>query len=346
MAEPTIAETVQRHRDQHDDYGQSVLGLHVLCRSARFDPETMRERSAGRYSVPRTMSVAYGDESGKRLTPDAVAQPRGDSYGLVAEMKKNFRPGDTKHWDQLSKYDRSLLGWWTTAESLDGHDLVLLTHLMSSVHAADALTQWEAAGGAFERPVAIVEFGHNEQGQTYFFLRRTVGKLSDPTHDEALRLGKQVPQRYVTDVLQTRKFYDAKPPLVYMLVVIWTNVLPPLAAEESYDPAEPGGPLVEVTAEQVREVLSRDFCPDRNDDRTPEVPRLSWVSEALDKLVEAGLATRSDDTYAVRLRQAGGKDAVEFLTRRLWKAPRRPAGPAADKQGELFALDSAEPEGE
>ena len=215
-------------RDQKglvDDYLGSVMGLYAFAESACWDEQTRSRLPSSEISIPRTMSYTENGEVAN-LTPDAVVQVTKD-YGVVAEMKKHYNSSEkTIYIDQVKKYDRDLLGWWTESEQIGKHDLVLLTHYFSSTHATDAYRLWLTEGNSFQRKFAIIEFSHSDAAQQYFVLKRVVGELSDKDHDEQLRQGKKIPESIINEVISKYKFYDGQPPLMHMLILTYCYTLP------------------------------------------------------------------------------------------------------------------------
>ncbi len=354
------AKALQRHRDALDDYLESVRGLYALAISASWDDAGKAVRPDARWCVPRRMDHPGdpGDPSATpprrpvargEVTPDAVVQVTAE-YGLVAEMKKHFstsRPGEV--FEQVAKYDADLEGWWTHDGHIASHDLVLLTHLKSSVAAVDAFKAWQAEGNAFRRPFSIVEFAYMTTGSLWFLLRRVEGQVSDPVHDEALRKGKMISDSNLLSLFSKWKFSEQQPPIMHMLVLLHDYVLPLFPTEMEFE-RETGGryPVIEVSCEELREKLSEQFCPLRADDRYFHLPKLPWVRTAIDQLVRIGLATRlpaesksapdtgaggglatsgpstgrgsAEPRYRIALRKPRQKDTIEYFSDKLLQA--------------------------
>jgi hypothetical protein len=241
---------------------------------------------------------------------------------VVAEMRKHFRVGDIEKFQQIKKYDSDLKGWWTRSGRITNHDLVLLTHFFSSVDARDAYLEWTGKGGVFSRRFAIVEFTYSQQGQNYFVLRRVEGGLSDTAHDAALRKGKKIADQVFIDLTSKYKFYDDDPPLIQMLLLIQTGVMPRLFSETDYGRLMEGEtPSVVTSVERVRDILHQLYCDPPQAERQPDLPRAKWVVRALDTLVDIGMAHRlggKKSQYELFLsRPPRDKDLVSFFSRKL-----------------------------
>jgi hypothetical protein len=258
-------------------------------------------------------------DGGPNLTPDCVVQVSSE-YGIVSEMKKHYKDDDLRPLRQIKKYDQDLIGWWTPSERIATHDLVLLTHYFSSTSAQDAFTLWLDNNDPYKRKFAIVEFSYSDQGQSYFVLRRVTGSLSDPAHDERLRRGVKIPETVFIEITSRYKFYDAKPPLIHMLVLLQDYIFPTLLSEDQYDEGfVESSKGIEVTVEDIRERLQEQFCDTRQEVRQPALPKASWVREALDTLVEMDLGRETDEEnrYMVYLRKPPAKDSVSYFTGKL-----------------------------
>lgn len=335
-----LVEEVKKARGLIDDYLGSVRGLYAFAEAACFDAAAKQRVGGSNYSIPRTMTLA----SGGVITPDGVVQPRAN-YGIVAEMKKHFRDGDDDGYiDQVKKYDQDLTGWWTKGEKLTPHDLVLLTNILSTTNATDALEKWKKGGKSFTRPFAIVEYTYTDGAQRYFLLRRMAGALSDRTFDEALRRGKPVPDSVMVMLFAQCKLCDAKPPLMHMLVLLYMETVPLFVTEKDFESTT--GRLrrhVTVTVAEVRDKMEEQFNPQVKGTRQPTLPKKEWVREALDALEDMELAKRDGrEKFHIRVQRPPQKDALQWLVAKWLKAQDRKSGAKRPKDKaqvelELFA---------
>jgi hypothetical protein len=335
-----LVEEVKQARVQIDDYMSSVRGLHAFAEAACYDDAAGKRADGSHFSVPRTMTPAKGDA----LTPDAVVQPRLD-YGIIAEMKKHYRDGnDDTYIEQVKKYDQDLLGWWTKDEKLSPHDLVLLTHLGSATKALDAYEKWTKSGKSFQRPFAIVEYAYTEGADRYFMLRRRAGALTDKKYDEELRQGKHLAENLMIRLFAQCKLYDARPPLIHMLFLLYFQTLPLFLTDEEFE-ASTGKVRkhASVTVAQVRDKMEEQFYPHVPGPRQPKLPKKEWVQEALDALQDMELAKRDGkDKYHVLIAQPGRKDALSWLVAKRLRVEDRKSGSKPDaSQGDLFSGNEA-----
>ncbi len=267
------------------------------------------------------------------MTPDCVVQCD-PSLGIVSEVKLGL-PRETEYWDddvqQVEKYDDDLTGWWTPSEKVGNHDIIALVPSPRSVQFCDVVQggiankKWR-----FDRSIAVVGF-HKQTGaeKTFLTLKKECGKVSDVALNERLRLG--VPIDIVHLIRDDRKFLDHKPPLPLLLQILWSDLFTKYAAEVERE--EPSGTAtISVSVSAVTADLQKYYGYASTGARSPEIPRANWVSEALDALVEFGLATKSaPGEYSVGYRKIR-RDIVEFFGRRCFRRERQILRAAAKKK--------------
>ena len=125
-------------------------------------------------------------------------------------------------------------------------------HISTQANATNsqAIQFWREEGNSFKRSFAIVEFTYSEGGQRYFALKKIDGNISDLHHEEQLRTGKQIPEKIIIDIFSNYKFYDADPPLIYMLELIYDHTLTTFPEESEYDAVDSKQyPVVNVSLE-------------------------------------------------------------------------------------------------
>lgn len=334
---------IQRLKDECDQYQQSVNGLHAFAESCIWNHDSKTPYPDTRFGIPRRMDVLVtvaGVESVKELTPDGIAQVNA-KYGVVSEMKKHFprlKRGDP--FDQAQSYCAPLKGWWTEDEMLESHDVVLLTDIPSRSDAAEAYAEWLGAGNEMKRPFAIVEFGFIRSGQEWFLLRKVVGGLSDIAHDRELSRGKQLPSWLMTDIMARAKFMETEPPLLEMLLLVYSYALPLfLKASEFETGTGRRVPVAKASVEEVRDALELQFSPDRADPRAFRVPKAAWVAKALRAMVALGLATApfsGSNRYHIPLRKPRKKDMFLYFAEKLYALEIKAVESKAPAQPDLF----------
>lgn len=312
MSDKELQKLTQQRKDLTDDYLGSVMGLYAFAESACWDEINRCRKIGSQYSIPYKFSNGCNEQ-----TPDSGIQISQD-YGIVAEMKKHFNEESGNQFEQIKKYDADLTGWWTKDGKIKNHDLVLLCHTISSINAKDSYDDWIANGNSFTKNFSIVEFSYLDTGQKQnLFLRRMDnGKLSDEVHDDALRKGKVISPKIIEKVFSKYKFYDPEPPLFHTLLLIYNSILPILIRQEEFEEVtEKRKKTVETSAILIRDMLQEQFLP-KNHYMT--LPKLKWVIDALDFLVDIKLAAKLENKkYRITIQAPTRKDLYEYFIEKM-----------------------------
>ncbi len=291
-------------RDLTDDYTDTTYALVGFANFYWYDDETGSGRDSvrvmqGRRMTPNSASHDSPQDAENTVTPDLVIYVR-EGEGVVADAKKF--PLNTDFWhsefEQLKKYDGDLLGWPCAAGQGVKHDIVLLTHLSHSA----AVVQYyrDKPELNYERPFVIVEFSRFRQRDEYFFFRRQEGQVSDSAVAAKLQTGVSVPMHVFIREYSAVKFYDADPPMPYLLQVLWDQIVAPAAQDKTPLSKVRRRQKVEVLLEvddivvRLRDDFSFKAVYGYDDDRQPKIPRREWVKEACEKLVSHRIAEWAD----------------------------------------------------
>ena len=215
---------------------------------------------------------------------------------------------------QLKTYDDDLLRWWGNNGQIERHDIVLLTHDTHVVEACDHLNGLTGRDiGTFERNLAILGFYRTDQRETFITLRKHSGEFLDPQFGAKLRRG--VPIKVVHIEAQQKKFYDSRPPIPYVLWLLW-HLIFPIYTEGCSRDARKGYTPIEVTKDRVTGDLQRFYGFEPDDTGNRGTPRSEWVQEALEVLVSLHMAHHGTGQGAYVIRYKGIKgDTLERFGR-------------------------------
>jgi hypothetical protein len=297
-------------RDKIDNYKDTLYAIVGLMNLYRYDDETGNMRDdvilfQGWKLLPKTESFKNnyeGLEKGDDVTPDIGILLPNDT-GVVGEVKASF-PADQELWmddfRQLMRYDQDLAGWPNTSGTVNTHDIILLLHIIRSVSVKRYYEDRKDGEIIFRRPFCIIEYSRSSQSKEYFFMRTQYGNVSDQNIDRKLSEGVQIPMFVFIDIYSTFKIYDAKPPLPYLLEIIWTHIV---TLKASYDPKFRSlrinqSILVEIDISEITHSLANQFsfapitslknAGNRVENRSPKYPKQSWIREACEQLVKFG----------------------------------------------------------
>lgn len=319
MLNDDIQAIIEEIRNEANDYEQTVQALLAYANHTCWDNASGTMISDSKRSFGRRMT----NKDGTEITPDLVVQ-RTTDYGMVTEAKKSL-PREKDYWlkkfKQLESYDGDLVGWFTPNEHIDTADLVLLIHQTRGTAAFKFLEEKIAEGVlSFDNKISVVTFVHSLETQDYINLQKIWGEISLQALAESLENVCAVPLEKIINVYggDRVKFYDAMPPLPYLLQLLWDNVFNRLKENVEYDEDRKCRPVV-TTVDDLALYLQKFFGPakNQNDSREPMIPKRDWVKKALDILCTARMAERdksNPNTYTVFFRKKR-KDTFEMFVR-------------------------------
>jgi hypothetical protein len=331
LSTPATNSVYAELRKELNSYQDTVNFLLALIHELSWDDSTRAIRADVTHEHGSRQNAPGNKDA---VTPD-LAMLLGQSDGIVGDVKIAFARTDERRRSitaQLLKYDRVVSAWLTPRKASKPRAsrgcTVLLTHHTRKVDAAEYLEQ-ERQGGRFNprNAFAIVAAVRAPQGNTEEFinLEKSYGTLVPPEKDR--KLARVVPVRL--DHLTTRyavKFYDAQPPVAYLLQLIWDNILPTLTPEESFRPdVQPERPSIETTAAEVARHLRDSYSMRLLNPALPESPTVKSVSAALDLLVGFKLGNKLgvDGNFRFQYRRLRGGSLEYFLRK---QAAVNPAG--------------------
>ncbi|MBU0477522.1 hypothetical protein KKC91_03010 [bacterium] len=288
--------------EQIDDYKDSIFAIIGFINLFRFDDDTQTIDNDIMIFQGRRMKTS----SANRVSPDTEVTPdfciqAPNNKGIVGEIKKSF-PEENSLWmkdfEQLMRYDDELTNWLTTSGKIDNHEIVLLPEQSRSRAVQQYFEERKDSEITFNKNFIIVQFNRNDQVKSYFFFRKEYGsfKYFDKINKKLL-VGVMVP----TDILMLKyekiKLYDAKPPLPYLLHLIWENVIMFRASDNEKFSGMKRIPI-NITIENVVEDLHANYSFKKlnagDDTHQPKIPLTSWVKEALNAMVTFKLAVLID----------------------------------------------------
>jgi hypothetical protein len=291
--------------EQIDDYKDSIFAIIGFVNLFRYDDKTKKMRDdikifqGRRMKTSSTNRVNPDDE----ITPDFCVQDS-ENKGIVGEVKKSF-PSDSDLWmddfRQLMRYDDDLSNWLTNSGKINDHHIVLLTHSSRSRKLIRYFRDHEGKDIIFTRNFAIIEFYRNEEIQSYLFFRKEFGDLLYfQKENNRLIDGVQVPLMKLMPEYGRIKLYDSKPPLPYLIYLLWENVIMLRASDsEKFPNLRKNGKLPvtakidDITQELYENYSFKQLNAD-NSSCQPKIPLKSWIKDAIEALVTFKLAEWKD----------------------------------------------------
>jgi hypothetical protein len=285
-----------------DDYRDSVFAIIGFANLFRFNSQTKDFNSNVKVAQGRKMRTSERNKicPDNTVTPDVLIQID-DAKGVVAEVKISF-PNNQDFWvddfRQLMKYDDDLTNWWTENLKVAHTNLVLLPHESRSVKVTEALQKKQQSGEiVLSRPFSIVEFHRSDQRKTFYFFRKIFGDIPAATEvSDSLKYGVQVPLDVLMLHYEKHKIYDSRPPMPYLLFIMWQDVISRWASEKpEFAGLRKNGKLVinatvDLIADEMYEYCSFKGFNYTEDENQYKVPLRNWVVDAIDALAKFQMA--------------------------------------------------------
>jgi len=311
------------------------------------------ERTPYSYSFGRRMTTSAENQISPNsdVTPDSVIQ-LSDNIGLVVEIKTSMSRNQD-HWrgdiNQLLKYDDTLKGWWTDDESIPVHNVIVLIettrwhefykYLFSLRDGGEIIFSDNICGTSFVR------------AQNTLFIENIIyeqrwGEIKDRELINKLTGGISIPIERVKSSYGNIKFYDSKPEIEYLLSVIWNDIFNPRRQNSTYNKEFRYYPI-DINIRNLTDELQCSFgCIALRGDhsltqneREVEFPQLSWVREALDALVEYGMAKKNTNENYVVFYKLIKTDLLEYFAKRRLKEKKTKKKIITERQPMLFPED-------
>jgi hypothetical protein len=149
-----------------------------------------------------------------------------------------------------------------------------------------------------------------------------VGRLTASDVDQQLEDGTKVPMKVMVAKYSTVKIYDAKPPLPYMIELIWSHVALDSARRDAKFPKLRKRQKVPVLLDvddivaRLREGFTFRSLDVHASEGTPAMPQRSWVLNAIEMLISLNEAEWIDATRkSVRVFFQMYEDALDHFVK-------------------------------
>ena len=281
---PAINRCRKLHSAKYDDYYYTVL-LSVGLKDAFSDDKSC----SFKVSEP-TMHTAES----KEVHPDAIFQCDGDTKGVVCEIKSSLPQNrqlllrDLK--EQVGKYTKIEEGWMTDTGKIGEHSVLLLVR-QADVKRARDLMHGDAGGksipaehfclGSWDPPKAggpgaadVIRLGREEGSTGCKYLDSKLDAKIEMPLDKA-------PLGY-----EKRRFVKADPPDLYMLAMLYQNILPGLVGDDGH---------ITVSIEDLNNRIAKYFTSWSGLPGEQSQTRPRWTKSALKTLRRIGMAKKLPD---------------------------------------------------
>lgn len=247
---------------------------------------------------------------GAVVTPDMTLEARGGpgsaGYRAVGEVKSSF-PRHAAAVDrmagQVRRYDGELAGWEYEAAGGGGrpsdHDILICVRARHAPDFAAGLPAALGKGGAeIKSPLSIIGIERSRaNGSGKFHLKRHSGAISHKRAHDALGKGWSIDARSLADELGGTKFYDSRPPLPYIMYVLWIYVFPSLVHGKKLKKVRMNAEVrIDADVDRMHRLASKLAHPSN-----PGCVKRARIVDAMEGLEEAGLAEKmGEGRYSIR----------------------------------------------
>lgn len=312
-----LEEYIKQKREEADSYSRTIQAIIAFDSAIRWDDSQEAYLQNSLFFPGRKLSKVHANTR-RDLRPDIVIQLSGE-YGIVAEIKitaSSQQDFERAH-EQIIKYDDNLIGWKTEDERIGLHDLSLL---VNDFKRGVAKRYFEDK--AFQRKFSLVACARVSESKEYFKIEKYYGSFSDSRIETKLSDPVPVPLEKILGKISRVKFYDAEPPIEYVMNVLWMNVF----NEFSHKEEEQKKKEIPVSCTVATELLREKYAFPQEDTRQPKIPKKDWIRNALDAFIIIKYARRDisdNDKYLVRYSYPKKENMIDFFSRKHIEALRK-----------------------
>lgn len=314
---------IQKVLEAVDDYEQAVNV------SLSFVHIYLWDKSSNALLAGSSFGLGWLYQPGN-VTPDITIRLPSNA-GIVAELKISLPKNDDSavgdkwedKFDQLRKYDVQLRGWDGKDAVVAQQELVLLVDQKLVRRVIDYMSSKGTHYNQHSKNFAVIQYSPATGVKDGLFMRLEHGAMDDHNGVTMSRLrdGIAVSFEYLfSSGLSRIELLDYKPPVVYLMTLLWDKVFNVLVTPEQWDEARLRGgkrilPVV-VTPSQLRDFLVKNFA----DKSSCQSFKQKWVEEALDCFVKLKLAEKVEktDRYLIKYRKTINTDVKDGNKHRVF----------------------------
>jgi hypothetical protein len=304
-------------REEIDDYELTIETIVATRYLVSHDLGGQSEVARWLKTSPKNAILPSGDVR-PDLTIEIPKNSASPAYRAVNEIKANL-PKDQTFWlddaRQLKKYDDDLENWDIPPPMV--HDIIFTTNSYRTYDFDKYLKDLEAKGTLrFERKVSIVARTRESGTQTFISLKKEYGEISNPALDQLLAKRWGVNLEHILAETYKLKFYDAEPPTIYTMEIIWDIILKLFVPPDQFKQLTGRKTIpIEVTLDQ----LYKAICVYAPDSSNPCIKK-EWVRKAMNGFISLGVANRrpgTEEKYHISMSIHRGKEKKDWIFRRI-----------------------------
>lgn len=322
-------ETIQKAREQVDNYEQAVNACLTLIHVYKWDETNNQPDGNVIYWIGKEFIPG-------NVTPD-IALQLSRERGLIIELKQSLPKSNSEEKDfwkerfeQIKKYDVQLKGWTTEDEFVKQQELMMMVDQKLARRVSDYIKANNLSFKDFSKNFCVIQFGPASGLNPAIFLRVEYGEIDDFKTITFKRLndGITVALEYLLcSGLSKIKLLDYKPPVIYLMSILWDHVFSSMIPEDAWRQAkmEDSRKLIEitVTVSKLKEILIENFT----DSKSKQGIKEKWIEEAIENFIRLKLAKKKKETdeYIIKYRkklagERAGADRHSIFAELLYKS--------------------------
>lgn len=249
------------------------------------------------------------------VRPDVRGEFNGDmeGYAVLCESKVSLPNPDKISWDedidQLKSYDNDFVGWKT---KIKDHEIVCITATTLTLplwEKIEQLAKSQPNKYQFRRKLFVVQYSRQDKAlHDVMTLKKLYGgEMAHRKLSRQLDIGQDIIIQNEIRAINAIRFNDTKPPLIYLMEVLWDGVFPNLIPSEVFA-SNPAGKTIdwEVKVDEILSYVRSRYTPPSN----PDVIKRDWIKEAMRQFAEISLADQIDDNgdrYTIHFKDRIGR---------------------------------------
>ena len=264
--------------------------------------------------------------SNNHVTPDVIFQCDNDNKGIVCEIKTSL-PDNEQYLlqdmkEQIEKYSDIQSGWRTESKTINQYAILLLLYRNDSKTMDNHLQEWRKSGDIVtNKKICIAEWQHNNPlkvpRRDEILISHRSGTTECDYFDQKLHSDIKLDEMQLTTDYETQKFVKSDPPDLYIMTILYHDLLSTLATD---------GDEFTVTIDELMGELAEYYASWSGLEGEQTQIRRRWVIRAMDKFSEIGLAQKhaeQQDTYKIRWSKRIPKNVKEYLLDKMCGKERR-----------------------
>jgi len=276
-------------------------------------------------AAERTLKNA--NDQSKEIDPDLIFQYENGTKGILGEIKSSLSHNElnvkNNVFEQLRKYDQDVIGWDSSDNLVENHDILHLIHMLDSDWYISVYNKYEGSEIKLQKDYCIVEFTDLtsvKAGQGDIILvRYKYGTLGCDSLLTKFKENLHIEIDSLSNNYERLKFTRKRPPLAYLMDKLWFFIF------TSFGRYNIDSDSFDVKLSEIIKIVQDYYYPWAGIEGENSQLRESWIKEALDMFVKINLAERIGTTaeqYRIHLRKKNlpndmGKYIIEKICKKF-----------------------------